>query len=112
MTLPRALPVVFLLNTALIAAGCQRAAAPVPQTAAAPGVTPSTFAMPEGSGCGGEIGRFRAVITNDKETGNAGKGVADKVLGELDGASSVCAAGRDAEALRMVAQTKSRYGYR
>lgn len=107
----RTIVLLSLASSAVLLGACQRASAPAP-VSAGPGATPSTLVLPEGSGCGPEIGRFRTVISNDKETGNANKSVADKVLGEIDQASSVCAAGRDGEALRMVAQTKSRYGYR
>jgi hypothetical protein len=35
-----------------------------------------------------------------------------RISGELDRASASCAAGRDAEAVRLVGTTKGRFGYR
>jgi hypothetical protein len=98
---------------ALALAACNRAG-PSPSPAApsaAPGVTPSTFAMPQGSGCAADIARFRAVIANDRETGHIGRSVADRALAEAERAASACAAGRAGEAERMLAGTKSRFGY-
>jgi hypothetical protein len=103
---------------ALLLAGalgaCQTASAPPapPPALAAPGVTPSTFRMPEGAGCTGEVARYRAVMDNDLAAGHTTRAVHGRVTGEIDGAAAACAAGRDAEAVRMIAATKSRYGYR
>ena len=91
-------------------AGPLPAPAPVTPTAAA-GVTPSTFRLPEGSGCTGEVGRYRAVMANDLETGHVTRAVHDRVVAELDRAASACSAGRDAEAVRMVHATKAKFGY-
>lgn len=94
-------------------AACTQTAAPPPAPAASvSGVTPSTFALPPGSGCAGEVQRYRAVMDNDLATGHVGKTVHAKVSGEIDEAAAACAVGRDAEAARMIAATKARYGYR
>jgi hypothetical protein len=68
--------------------------------------------MPDGAGCSGEIARYRAVVENDVETGHVGKPVHDRIVADLNRASSACAAGQDSEAVRMVNATKSRFGYR
>ncbi|HEX8665968.1 MAG TPA: hypothetical protein VF744_18285 [Beijerinckiaceae bacterium] len=99
--------------TLSILAACTQTAAPPPAPAASvSGVTPSTFALPSGNGCAGEIQRYRAVMDNDLATGHVGKSVHAKVLSEVDEAATACAAGRDAEAVRMIAATKARHGYR
>ena len=103
----------LLLSLAL--GGCtqttaSRPAAPPPGVV--PGVTPNTFAMPGGGGCSGEIARFRAVLKNDVDTGNVGQGVYNRADADLGRADAACAAGRDGEAVSVVASTKSRYGYR
>ena len=85
-------------------------AAPPPGTI--PGVTPNTFSMPGGGGCSGEIARFRAVLKNDNDTGNVGDVVFGRANGDLDRGSAACSAGREGEALSILASTKSRYGYR
>jgi hypothetical protein len=96
-----------------VLAACTQTAAPPPAPAtSASGVTPSTFALPSGSGCASEVARTRAVMDNDLATGHVGKSVHAKVSGEVDEAAAACAAGRDAEAVRMIAATKARYGYR
>jgi hypothetical protein len=84
------------------------------QTATAPGsapVTPSRFNLPSGSGCGGEIARYRAVMSNDLATGHVNQSVYNRVDREIAQAEAACSAGRDAEALRMVNATKARHGY-
>jgi hypothetical protein len=106
--MPRSPILAALAGLAL--AGCNQTSAPGP-SAATPGVTPSGFAMPAGSGCTGEIGRYKAVVDNDLATGHVNRSVHARIAAELDRASASCAAGRDAEAVRMVTATKSRYGY-
>ena len=99
---------------ALALASCNQTGAPQASMAApsAPGVTPSSFRMPDGAGCTGEVARYRAVMDNDVQVGHVNRSVYDRVSVEIDRAASACAAGRDAEATQMIAATKSRYGYR
>jgi hypothetical protein len=95
---------VVTLGAAALLAACTQTAAPPPAPAASvSGVTPSTFALPSGSGCSGEVARYRAVMDNDLATGHVGKSIHAKVLGEIDEAAATCTAGRDAEAVRMIA---------
>jgi hypothetical protein len=68
--------------------------------------------MPGGAGCAGEVDRFRAIMTNDLAMGHVNVSVHGRVENEIDRAQAVCAAGRDAEAIRMIDATKGRYGYR
>lgn len=84
---------------------------PAPPPGAVAGVTPSTFAMPSGSGCASEIARFRAVLRNDLETGHVGQGVYDRAGTELSRGEAACAAGRDGEGRSILASTKARFGY-
>ena len=95
---------------ALPLAACnQTASAPAPASAS---VTPSGFRMPEGSGCKGEIDRYRAVMSNDLAMGHVNQSVYNQVDREIGQAEAACAGGRDAEAVRMVNASKSRHGYR
>ncbi len=91
---------------ALPLAACNQTAAP-----GGASVTPSGFQMPGGSGCGGEISRYRAVMSNDLAMGHVNQSVYNRVDRELGQAEAACAAGRDAEAVRMVNATKARHGY-
>ena len=93
---------------ALPLAACNQTAATAPGSAS---VTPSGFNLPSGSGCGGEIARYRAVMSNDLATGHVNRSVYNRVDREIAGAEAACSAGRDAEAVRMIAATKSRHGY-
>jgi hypothetical protein len=93
---------------ALPLAACNQTTPPAPGSS---GVTPSGFRMPEGSGCQGEVARFRAVMDNDLAMGHVNQSVHARVARELDRASAACAAGRDAEAQAMIRAAKSRYGY-
>jgi hypothetical protein len=95
---------------AILLAGCNQAAAP-PPSASVQGVTRSSFQLPSGSGCAGEVGRFHAVIDNDVQIGHLNKSVYDRMVAEVDRASAACAAGRDAEATSLLRSTKSRFGY-
>ncbi len=74
-------------------------------------MTPAGFRLPEGTGCSGEIARFRAVQDNDLQTGHVNKSVYDRIKVELDQASAACSAGNDAGARGMLAATKRRFGY-
>ncbi|MET0605815.1 MAG: hypothetical protein ABWZ80_05120 [Beijerinckiaceae bacterium] len=103
----------FALCLPLAMAACNTAAAPPAPPASAPiGVTPSTFAMPAGSGCAAEVARFQAIMDNDLATGHTTKSVYDRVSGEIAAARSTCASGSDALAVRQIAATKSKFGYR
>ncbi|WP_454656271.1 hypothetical protein [Bosea beijingensis] len=107
----RALPLLAFMGFAL--AACQSAGpppAPAPEQAA-PGVTPSTFRMPAGTGCSGEVERFQAVIDNDLATGHTTKGVHDRVSSEISRARSSCSAGNDTGAVSQIRATKARFGY-
>jgi hypothetical protein len=64
-----------------------------------------------GSGCGGEIARFRSVVARDLASGDVNRTVHDRIMGELNRAAAACAAGRDAEAAGVVRATKQRFGY-
>ena len=106
ITAPR--PLWLAAVVALPLAACNQTAATAPGSA---NVTPSGFNMPSGSGCGGEISRYRAVMSNDLAMGHVNQSVYNRVDREIAGAEAACAAGRDAEAVRMVNATKARHGY-
>ena len=82
-----------------------------PPSQAAPGVTPSTFHMPTGTGCSGEVERFQAVIDNDLDTGHTTKSVHDRVSGEISRARTTCSGGNDAGAISQIRATKAKFGY-
>ena len=111
--MPHRLRAALAAAALLAGAACTQTAAPPPAPAAsASGVTPSSFALPAGSGCAGEVSRYRAVMDNDLATGHVAKAVHARITAEIDQAASACGAGRDAEAVRMIAATKARFGYR
>jgi hypothetical protein len=90
--------------------------APAPQASAlpAPGsvaVTPPGFRLPEGTDCSAKIARYRAVQDNDLSMGHVVQSVYNQIKRETDAASTVCAAGRDAEAKSRVAASQRRHGY-
>lgn len=82
-----------------------------PQSRAVSPITPQGFKLPEGAGCSGAIARYRAVVANDRDTGNVNDSVYKQIEGEISGASAACAAGRDGEAMSLIAASKSRHGY-
>lgn len=91
-----------------LAACNQMASAPAP---AGTSVTPSSFRMPEGTGCKGEIDRYRAIMSNDLAMGHVNQSVYQRVERDIGQAETACTAGRDAEAIRMIQATKARHGY-
>lgn len=93
----------LLLTGALALAACN-------QTATAPAGT-GVMASSSGTGCNGEISRYRAVMSNDLAMGHVNQSVYNRVDREITQAEAACTAGRDAEAVRMVNATKARHGY-
>lgn len=100
-----------------LAACNQIAPAPAPQAAATPSgyatqsFTPQGFTLPGGSGCEGDVARFRAVMDNDYQTGNVKLSVYRQISEEIDRADHLCAAGNGAQASASIRATKSRFGY-
>jgi hypothetical protein len=88
----------------LTVAACNQTTAPAPSA----GSTNATSAnlLPEGTGCQGELARYRAIMANDLAMGHVNQSVYGRVEKEIDRAQSTCAAGRDAEAVRMIEATK------
>ena len=98
----------------LMLAACQSVAPPAPPAPsdyAVPGVTPSTFHMPTGSGCGGEVARFQAVMDNDLAAGHTTKGVHGRVSAEIANARATCSAGNEGGAIAQIRATKAKFGY-
>ncbi|WP_232630848.1 hypothetical protein [Methylobacterium sp. Leaf118] len=69
-------------------------------------------APPAGAGCGPTIEQMQTIVEGDVRTGDLSEAVGKRFGADLDKASAACAAGRGAEALRLLAAAKSRYGYR
>ena len=96
---------------ALPLAACNQTASGPAATPASASLTPSGLRTPEGSGCRGEIARYRAVMSNDLAMGHVNQSVYNRINGEIGQAEAACSAGRDAEAQRMIRATKARHGY-
>ena len=107
----RALP--GLLFAAALA-GCN-SPAPAPEAAtpaaASIRVTPPGFKLPAGSGCSGEIARYRAIQDNDLAMGHVAQSIYDQIRAEIGAAETTCAAGRDAQARAMILSSRQRHGY-
>jgi hypothetical protein len=86
-------------------AGCNRT------SAAPPAASTAAANVAGGTGCSGEIVRFQAVLKSDVETGNVSRKVYDRAEPQLNRASAACSAGRDSEALSILASTKRQFGY-
>lgn len=106
----------LILFSTLALAGCQSttpaaqapAAAPQPQGVS---ITPPGFRLPTGTGCSGDVARFRAIMKNDIETGHTTKRVYDEIEAEMQKADALCAAGNAGAASGHVRATRVRYGY-
>lgn len=112
--LPRAFFLSALLATSVLSLGaCQTTAeapAPKPEPRGV-SITPSTFKLPEGTGCSGDVARFRAIQANDLETGHTTQSVYNQIEAEMKKAEALCAAGNSGGASAHVRATKSRFGY-
>jgi hypothetical protein len=102
----------------LMLAACNEAGpAPAVQATAAPSgyasqsFTPQGFTLPRGEGCQGDVARFRAVMSNDYETGNVKPSVYRQIGDEIDRADHLCASGNGAQASALIHSTKARFGY-
>lgn len=110
--------VVVGLGVATVLGGCNRTSAPTGGPTAAASTDsanpiPTDWpALPEGSACTGDLERFQAILKSDVEKGYINRPVYDEVQPQLKTAAEACAAGRDAEARKLVQATKKRYGYR
>lgn len=95
-----------LLSAGLVGACTPKASAP-PVVAVAPVAAP----LPQGTGCGPAIARTQAVVDSDVATENLNKAVGERFGADLARAGEACRAGRDHEALGLLAAAKARYGY-
>lgn len=107
----------FCAATAL--GGCNRTAGspatgpnPAASADAASAIPPDWPKLPEGAACTGDLERFQAILKADVEKGFINRPVYDEVEPELKTAAEACAAGRDAEARKLVQASRKRYGYR
>jgi hypothetical protein len=98
----------LLVGVLPLAACNQTASSPAP--AGTSGML-SSFRGPEGVACKGEIDRYRAVMSNDLAMGHVNQSVYNRVERDIAQAETACAAGQDAEAIRLVNATKARHGY-
>ncbi|HYC24510.1 MAG TPA: hypothetical protein VEC58_00615 [Roseiarcus sp.] len=105
------IPALAALSAALLA-GCNTSG--TPPSAPAPAsttVTPSNFSLPTGSGCAGDIARYRAVVDNDLSMGHVAQSVYNQITKEIAAASEACSGGKDAQARAMIAASQERHGY-
>jgi len=80
-------------------------------TSPAANAPPAVAAATAAAGCAGEVSAYRAVMENDRATGHVAESVYRRVEGEIERAAEACAAGREADAVRMLNATKARFGY-
>ena len=101
------------LAACLALAGCNETNGDgMPPATAAATAPPSSFGLPPGAPCSGEIGRYDAVVKDDLRTGNVEQNVYEQIQRELTRAVAACSAGKGGEAHALVAASKSRHGYR
>ena len=108
----KATPLAVLAALALAACNSSGTAPSAPPPA--PGsllVAPSNFQMPQGSGCAGEIARYKAVQDDDLAMGQIAQSVYDQIHSEIAAAAQACSAGRDEEARLLVLASRKRHGY-
>lgn len=110
-------PLAGMALATLVLSGCTTTQSP-PAATVAPkqeprgvSITPAGFRLPEGTGCSGDVARFRAIMANDMETGHTTKPVFDLIETEMKRADAMCSAGQAGAASAHVRSTKSRFGY-
>ena len=101
------LSVTGLLLTGLAACQSRTDTPPVPAA-----IAPVAAPLPTGTGCGPSVARTQAIVASDVATGNLDAPVGKRFGADLGVAADACAAGREAESLRLLAAAKARYGYR
>ena len=103
-----------VLGVALALGGCNETSANMggPETSVATAAAPSSFRLPPGAPCAGEINRFHDVVKGDLETGNVERKVYDQIETDLHRAAAACSSGKGGEAHAIVAASKARHGYR
>jgi hypothetical protein len=99
------------LAVALAACNANRQPQPVIDPVGPPRPAPSSLQLPEGAGCSGAVGRYKAVIENDLSMGHVNQGVYNQIQGEISEAAAACSAGQDAKAISLVRASKARHGY-
>jgi len=102
------------LCVATAVAGCTPATGPNPAASvdASSPIPPDWPKLPEGAACATDLVRFQTLLKSDVEKGYINRPVYDEVEPELKTAAEACAAGRDAEARKLVQASRKRYGYR
>ncbi|CAO4174428.1 Lipoprotein [Methylorubrum aminovorans] len=98
-----------LLGCALSA--CQ-SSAPPPVAAVDAAPAAAVAPLPTGTGCGPTIARTQAIVDGDVKTGDLSAAVGTRFGADLSKAAGACAAGREGEAMSLLAAAKARYGYR
>ena len=107
-------PALLAVFAALTLAGCNSSGPPPSAVAPAPNslvVAPSNFQMPQGSGCAGEVARYRAVQDDDLAMGQIAQSVYNQIHAETAAAAQACSAGHDQEARSMILASRKRHGY-
>jgi hypothetical protein len=74
-------------------------------------VSDPNFKLPEGTGCSGNVNRFRAIIDNDLETGHTTKTTHTQMSAEVDRAAITCSSGNDTSARSIISSTRAKFGY-
>ena len=102
------------LGGALALAGCNETGANLggPATSVATPSASSSFRLPPGAPCAGEINRFQDVVKGDLDTGNVEQKIYDQIETDLRRAAAACSSGKGGEAHSIVAASKARHGYR
>lgn len=107
-----AAPLVLAIAALALAACNESSGSGTGPTAAATAAPPSSFGLPPGAPCSGEIGRYESVVKDDLRTGNVEQKVYDQIQRELGRAAAACSAAKGGEAHAIVAASKEKHGYR
>ena len=67
--------------------------------------------VPDGNGCAAVIARWQEFSGRESQGGHMDEAVYSQIQNDIDRASHLCEAGQDAQARRLVTESKRRHGY-
>lgn len=97
---------------AMLGAGLAFAAvAPALAQFGAPGDEDAPSPVPDGNGCAAVIARWQEFSGRESQGGHMDESVYNQIQNDIDRASHLCEAGQDAQARKLVVESKRKHGY-
>ena len=101
----------FAVRAMLVAGLALAAASPALAQSGAPDDDAAPSPVPNGNDCAGVIARWQDFSGRESQGGHMDESVYNQIQNDIDRASHLCEAGQDAQARRLVADSKRKHGY-